>query len=279
MRPGPRGMPPGMGPGGPRGMPPGMGLRPGMGPLGPRGLPINGMGGPRGPRPGMMGPAGSRGAAPGPGAMGPTGPGGPPTPGIMGGELQRPPFSEAAVKGGPGMSLPNQGPQPVRAQNTLNIMQDNQSMRFSGQDLRSQPRGNQDKKQGIFRQGTLGQDPQGHHTSQGCSTTSVGSGGPMGPMQDTLGPQVGQAQAWPPTQRPLASPSQASTATHPSGGQTQTSAPDVDLSQLSEEERAIIVSVMEKAKEMEVHHDTPTRQSNEDQQRARLETGMVDDKT
>lgn len=35
-------------------------------------------------------------------------------------------------------------------------------------------------------------------------------------------------------------------------------APDVDLSQLSEEERAIIESVMEKAKEME-GHETPTR--------------------
>ncbi|ROT66218.1 hypothetical protein C7M84_015787, partial [Penaeus vannamei] len=126
-------------------------------------------------------------------------------------------------------------------------------------------RGNVDKKTGIFRQGSMGQEPGGH-------TNSLGSGLNTHMTPDKLGP-LGNSQPWPSpaTQGPTNTTQGLPHSTSPhAGNKGPTNTPDVDLSQLSEEERAIIESVMAKAQEMETH-DTPAKRSADEAQRLRLE--------
>lgn len=138
-------------------------------------------------------------------------------------DLQRPPISEPLTKG---LIPHSQGLQSAAAQSTIDSMQDSKNKWFNGQDFLNQARGNHDKKPGIFRQGSLGQDPQGQHNRQSSNTSSLGGAGPPGLIQEKLGPQAGQQpQVWPATQGTLAPTSQGITvpATRPSGGQSQTS--------------------------------------------------------
>lgn len=75
------------------------------------------------------------------------------------------------------------------AENTFNSQQDNAMKGLTGQEMLNKARGNVDKKTGIFRQGSMGQEPGGH-------TNSLGSGLNTHMTPDKLGP-LGNSQPWP----------------------------------------------------------------------------------
>lgn len=154
----------------------------------------------------------------------------------------RPPLSEPSKGGPPGMTATpssTHGLQPTTGggggQSSLSSMSNSSNKGFSGQDFLSHGRGNLDKKPGIFRQGSLGQEPQHqHHTPTSTSSHTASVSGGMGPfkqgmMQDKLGAQMGApSQPWSGTQGPsVVGPPMAPTSqgiTKPSsGGPPQTS--------------------------------------------------------
>lgn len=108
---------------------------------------------------------------------------------------QRPPLTDPSGKGPPAMVPTAHGPllPPSAAENTFNSLQDNAMKGLTGQEMLNKARGNVDKKPGIFRQGSMGQEPGGH-------TNNLGSGLNANMTQDKLGPLApGNSQAWPST--------------------------------------------------------------------------------
>lgn len=87
-----------------------------------------------------------------------------------------------------GQHLPTSG-----AEHTFNSLQDNALKGLTGQEMLNKARGNLDKKPGIFRQGSMGQEPGVHSNNLSTGLNTVAS-----ISQDKLGPHTaGNSQAWP----------------------------------------------------------------------------------